>query len=410
MTKPVLFVTGHAPPDRHGAFAALHEREGIELALFGGHHAHAATAADLPPVPHREVAQRDVLALAASGDYRAVVAGTGGRTALPAAWRGAHRARVPFLFWAAFWAHPRSLAHAAGYPLMLRIYRHAAAIVTYGEHVSAYVTAKGARNVHIAPQAVDNAFWGAGAAPDATRGAGAAPDAARGAGAAPDAAREPEVCRETPNNSAKVDTPPGEVDTPSAEAPGNPGPAPLRALFVGRDEPGKGLAVLLDAWSRAGIAGEGARLDLVGDLTPGALPGGVSAHGRADPERLRNFYAAADVVAIPSVPTRTFREPWGLVANEAMNQQAAIIATDAVGAAAGGLVRDGRNGVIVPARDPAALAAALRQLHADRALRARLGAAGARDVAAYDYDAWATGFAGALASVGASASSGPGSR
>jgi glycosyltransferase involved in cell wall biosynthesis len=168
--------------------------------------------------------------------------------------------------------------------------------------------------------------------------------------------------------------------------------------------------VLLDAWSLAGIAGEGARLDLVGDLPYGTLPGGVSAHGRADAPRLRNFYAAADVVAIPSVPTRTFHEPWGLVANEAMNQQTAIIATDAVGAAAGGLVRDGRNGVIVPARDPVALAEALRRLHTDRALCAQLGAAGARDVAAYDHVAWATGFAGALASVGASARSGPGSR
>ena len=34
--KPVLFVTGHAPAYRVGAFARLHEREGIELALFGG--------------------------------------------------------------------------------------------------------------------------------------------------------------------------------------------------------------------------------------------------------------------------------------------------------------------------------------------------------------------------------------
>ena len=34
--KPVLFVTGHAPPDRVGAFAALHEREEIEVALSRG--------------------------------------------------------------------------------------------------------------------------------------------------------------------------------------------------------------------------------------------------------------------------------------------------------------------------------------------------------------------------------------
>ncbi len=80
---------------------------------------------------------------------------------------------------------------------------------------------------------------------------------------------------------------------------------------------------------------------------------------------LRNFYAAADVLVVPSIPTRTFREPWGLVVNEAFNQQLPVIASDAVGAAAGGLVRDHENGLVVPAADPAALASAMRALTAD---------------------------------------------
>jgi glycosyltransferase involved in cell wall biosynthesis len=348
--KPVLFVTGHVSAGREGAFAALHERERIELALFGGRHAHGGEGT-LPSLPHRAVSQREVATLAASGAYRAVIAGTGGRLALPAAWRGARRARVPFLFWAAFWAHPRNVAHAASYPLMQRIYRSANAIVTYGEHVSAYVARQGARNVHIAPQAIDNAFWSEGA-------------------------RDRDLQTR------------------------------FRALFVGRNERAKGLSPLLDAWSRSGVADTGAQLDLVGDLKLGsnALPAGVRAHGRADAERLRNFYAGADVVVIPSIPTRTFREPWGLVANEAMNQRVAIIASDAVGAAAGGLVRDGRNGLIVPANDAGTLARALARLAVDRELCVRLGSAGARDVGAFDHDAWAAGFSRALASVGASVS------
>jgi glycosyltransferase involved in cell wall biosynthesis len=85
-----------------------------------------------------------------------------------------------------------------------------------------------------------------------------------------------------------------------------------------------------------------------------------------------------------------------MVVNEAMNQRTAIIASTAVGAAAGGLVRDGRNGVIVPAGDPAALAQVLRELAADRARCAALGAAGREDVRAYSFDAWADGFAQAL--------------
>ena len=89
-------------------------------------------------------------------------------------------------------------------------------------------------------------------------------------------------------------------------------------------------------------------------------------------------------------------EPWGLVANEAMNQRCAIIATDAVGAAAGGLVRHEQTGLVVRAGDPAALAGALRRLHDDPRLRARLAEQGARAVAANTYEAWAAGFSEAL--------------
>jgi glycosyltransferase involved in cell wall biosynthesis len=117
---------------------------------------------------------------------------------------------------------------------------------------------------------------------------------------------------------------------------------------------------------------------------------------------LRNFYAAADVLVLPSIQTRTFREPWGLVTNEAMNRGLPVIASDAVGAVAGGLVRDGHNGLVAPAGDPVALAAALRRLAADAPLRARLGSAGREDVAAYTHGAWADGFSRALSDLGLS--------
>ena len=111
------------------------------------------------------------------------------------------------------------------------------------------------------------------------------------------------------------------------------------------------------------------------------------------PVQLRDtYYAAADVLVVPSIPTRTFREPWGLVVNEAMNRKLPVIASDAVGAVAGGLVRDGHNGLVVPAGDAHALAGAMRRLAGDARLRVRLGAAGERDVQAYTHDAWAQGF------------------
>jgi glycosyltransferase involved in cell wall biosynthesis len=362
--KPVLFVTGHAPFDRVGAFACLHEREGVEFALFGGRSQHGgATVEGELPFPHRRVRQREVAALAAAGRHRAVVVSTGGRLALPGAWAGARRAGVPVILWSALWAHPRTAAHALGYPALLRLYRSAEAVVTYGPHVSAYVRARGARNVHVAPQSVDNAFWSH------------SPTAA------------------------------------GASAPADPWPAQtaVKFLFAGRPVREKGVGVLIDAWRESGLLAPSAALVLVGvgPTPPWAPAGGAADHAvvcmdAVPPVQLRSVYAAADVLVVPSIATRTFREPWGLVVNEAMNRNLPVIVSDAVGAAAGGLVRDGRNGLVVPAGDHRALAEALRRLAADAPLRARLGAAGAQDVRAYTHGAWAQGFSSALDSLGLS--------
>ena len=138
MQRPVLFVTNHAPPFRVGAFAALHEREDVVFALIGGAVRHGGGAGDGDlPFPVIRPSQRGVLRLAASGRFRAVVAGLSGRVALPAAYLGARRARIPFVLWATIWEHPRTAAHALSYLPLRHMYRTADAIVTYGPHVSA---------------------------------------------------------------------------------------------------------------------------------------------------------------------------------------------------------------------------------------------------------------------------------
>ena len=121
---------------------------------------------------------------------------------------------------------------------------------------------------------------------------------------------------------------------------------------------------------------------------------------------MRSLYSGSDVVVMPSIPTRDFREPWGLVANEAMSQGVPVIATDAVGAAAGGLVDHDRTGLVVPAGDSRALAQAMKRLHDDPSLRARLGAAARVAVASYTQDAWAVGMARGLVAAGAGRSEG----
>jgi glycosyltransferase involved in cell wall biosynthesis len=267
---------------------------------------------------------------------------------------------VPFVLWATIWAHPRTPAHALSYLPLQAIYRGADAIATYGPHVSAYVRAKGARNpVFEAPQAVDSAFW-----------------------------------------------------STSGNAPQRQ--SSYQVLFVGRVTGEKGIAVLISAWRASGLRATANALVLVGEgrfrapslATSAALPGGDGIHtvGPRPPGEVRNFYAGSDVVVLPSIATRDFLEPWGLVVNEAFHQGKPVIATRAVGAVAGGLVRHERNGLVVDPGDAEGLAAALRRLHDDPALRERLGAQAREDVAAYTFDAWADGMVRALHAAGAARS------
>lgn len=352
MTRPVLFVTNHAPAFRIGAFEELHRREDVVFALVGGDVRHGGEVPDRDlPFPVIRPREHEVFRLAR--DHRAVIAGLSGRVAVPAAWLGARRARVPFVLWATVWAHPRTPVQIAGYPLLRHIYRDADAIATYGPHVSDYVRRKGARGpVFEAPQAVDAAFWSASA------------------------------------------------DAPRSQR-------AYQAVFVGRMAGEKGLAVLISAWRASGLQASATALVLVGGgrfRAPPPATGAVLPVGPQPPEQVRNFIAGSHVLVVPSIPTRDFREPWGLVVNEAFHQGVPVIATDAVGAVAGGLVQHERNGLVVPASDVRALAAALRRLHDEPELRARLGENARRDVAPYPQDAWVEGMSRALAAACASRS------
>ena len=103
------------------------------------------------------------------------------------------------------------------------------------------------------------------------------------------------------------------------------------------------------------------------------------------------------MLVLPSITTPRFLEPWGLVLNEAMAAGTAVVATTAVGAAAGGLVLDGDTGLVVPERDATALAAALDRLVADDVYRLSLAWAGNQHVRAWSFEAAADVFEEALA-------------
>jgi glycosyltransferase involved in cell wall biosynthesis len=174
------------------------------------------------------------------------------------------------------------------------------------------------------------------------------------------------------------------------------GEADVIVLSVGRLAPEKGFDTLIRAVAEADderlallLAGEGpehVRLERLASHV------GVRLHttGELAGERLAAVYVAADVFALLSS-----RESWGVVVNEAAASGLPLVLSDRVGAAHD-LLRDGENGFLVPARDPAASARALRRLAGDDALRRALGARSRELLRGWDYDASVESFVAAV--------------
>jgi glycosyltransferase involved in cell wall biosynthesis len=151
----------------------------------------------------------------------------------------------------------------------------------------------------------------------------------------------------------------------------------VRAAYVGGfANPAKGGDVLLEALARGG--GDGLAMTMAG---PGELPAagaellagrpGLEWVGWLGPEEKDALFRRAEVFVMPS---RSEGLPMALL--EAMAYGMAVVAS-----AAGGIpevVEDGVDGCLVEPEDPAALAAALRDLGADAAMRERFAAAARR--------------------------------
>ena len=160
----------------------------------------------------------------------------------------------------------------------------------------------------------------------------------------------------------------------------------VAALTVARLAPEKGIDTLVRAVAEAGeprlslvVAGDGPERTALESLASSL---GVAATFTGDlaAGRVLEAYAAGDVFALLSE-----REPWGVVVNEAAACGLPLLLSDRVGAAHD-LLRDGENGVLVPARDPGAAASALRRLAGDAELRSRMGARSRELVAGLGYE------------------------
>jgi glycosyltransferase involved in cell wall biosynthesis len=165
---------------------------------------------------------------------------------------------------------------------------------------------------------------------------------------------------------------------------GIPGDA-LITTGVGRLIAKKGFDDLLAAFARLPAAVQGRRVDLVvvGDggerapLEAQARTLGIAqrVHWAGWQNRPGPYYALADVFVCPSR-----HEPLGNVILEAWSHGVPVLSTATHGALE--LITDGRDGVLVPCEQPAALATALERLLTDDAHRRDLGGMGERRVAA----------------------------
>lgn len=131
--------------------------------------------------------------------------------------------------------------------------------------------------------------------------------------------------------------------------------------YVGRMVESKGLRELMDAFQSLAAGDGGVQLALVGDgvmhaeLRAMAAAGGLGARihmpGAMEPVDVAQWLAASDLLTLPS-----WSEGYPNVLVEAIACGRPVVASDVGGAAE--IVDDG-NGLLVPPRDPVALAAAL---------------------------------------------------
>lgn len=169
-------------------------------------------------------------------------------------------------------------------------------------------------------------------------------------------------------------------------------PAPLpeqpRFLMVARLLRDKGLGEYIEAARIVRARFSQAEFHLVGpaDPSPAAFPvseveaatreGAIIWHGATDD--VRPFIAASRIYVLPS-----YREGTPRSALEAMAMGRPVITTDVPGCRAA--IKNGRNGLLVPARTAEPLADAMIRLIEEPALAERMGAEG-REIAEKTYD------------------------
>jgi len=255
--------------------------------------------------------------------------------------------RKKFILWTGIWQHPQTLFHKFSFPFIKLIYKRCDAIGVYGTHIKKYLISLGINEakIFVFQKAADNCLYN------------------------------------KPVAKQQLEDLAGNLNVKNKNV----------VLFIGQLIKEKGVDYLIKAFAKSGLKdtvlmliGRGPQRNYLKNLAEGyGLNGRIMFLDYVENRMLGTYYALADVFVMPSVTTKTFKEPWGMVVNEAMNQGCPVIATDAVGAAAGGMVENGVNGFIVPQRSDNALKEALETILGDKTLRDKMAANSRRIVSQY---------------------------
>jgi glycosyltransferase involved in cell wall biosynthesis len=145
-------------------------------------------------------------------------------------------------------------------------------------------------------------------------------------------------------------------------------------LYVGGLAPVRGLEVMRTASGL--LTTPGAQVVLAGPGDPGELPDAVTYLGVVDHSEVPELLAHAAVAWIPLQVHENYARAVPTKLVEAMAAGRPVVASDF--GRMGAIVRQSGCGILVPAADPAAHAAAIDRLLGNRELAAEMGAAGRR--------------------------------
>lgn len=257
-----------------------------------------------------------------------------------------------FIFWSNIWHYGNNFRSLIARFIHFFLYKHSDAIVTYGEHIDAFIikniTDINPLRIFHSYNVVDNSLF------------------------------EKKISKkEIEELKAKYDIKGKRI-----------------LLFVGRITKEKGFNYLLDAYKNLEQKYCNISLLIIGDDL-NKLNENIKSIiniGRVENSELYKYYLLADIFILPSITSKKWKEPWGLVVNEAMNCGCAIIATDAVGATGGGLLKDKITGYVVREQDSNALENAIEKLLSNEELLKEIQIRNEKIIKIFDEKLFAKGF------------------